>query len=132
MNKFVMKNETPREQLDWGSLGWLCHPPATNNKSLTVLDVELKPGLGHDFHRHPDQEEMIVCVKGQVEQWIEKEKRILGPGDSVYIDANVVHASFNVGSEPANVIAILGPCVGEVGYEVEEVAHLEPWISLRD
>lgn len=131
MNKFVMKADTPRDQLDWGSLAWLAHPPATKNKDLTVLDVELKLGLGHNFHCHPDQEEMIICVKGKVEQWVDQEMRILGPGDSVFIDANVVHASFNVGDGPASVIAILGPCVGEVGYEVEEVADQLPWKTLR-
>ncbi|MEP4077169.1 cupin domain-containing protein [Haloferula sp.] len=127
-----MKTDTPRETLDWGNLGWLSHPPATGNKNLTVIDVEVKPGMGHDFHRHPDQEEVIYCIKGQVEQWIEQEKRILGPGDAVYIDADVVHASFNVGSEPAHLIAILGPCVGEEGYEVVEMAEEAPWNSLRD
>lgn len=131
MNKFVMKAETLREQLDWGSLGWLAHPPTTKNKELTVIDVELKPGLGHDFHKHPDQEEVIICIKGEVEQWIDQEMRVLNPGDAVFIDADVVHASFNMGSEPANVIAILGPCVGEAGYEVEEVADQPPWNSLR-
>lgn len=132
MNKFVMKSETPRENLDWGNLGWLCHPPATDNKQLTVIDVDLYPGMGHDFHRHPDQEELIIVIKGEVEQWVNDEKRILGPGDSVYIDANVVHASFNVGSENAHLIAILGPCVGEQGYEVEELADQAPWNTLRN
>ena len=126
-----MKSETPRENLNWGNLGWLCHPPSTDNKQLTVIDVDLYPGMGHDFHRHPDQEEMIIVIKGEVEQWINDEKRILGPGDSVYIDANVVHASFNVGSANAHLIAILGPCVGEQGYEVEELADQSPWNTLR-
>ena len=131
MNKFVMKSETPREELDWGSLGWLCHPPVTGNKNLTVIHAELKPGMGHNFHRHPDQEEMIYCISGQVEQWVNQEKQILRAGDAVYIDADVVHASFNVSSEPAQIIAILGPCVGEQGYEVVEMGEQAPWNTLR-
>jgi len=131
MNKFIMKSDVPRETLDWGVLGWVSNPPNTHNKHLTVLDVELLPGLGHDFHKHPDQEEVIFVIKGKVEQWIGQEMRILGPGDSIYIDADVVHASFNVGDEPASVLAILGPCVGDVGYEVTEVANEAPWNSLR-
>ena len=127
-----MKADTPREHLDWGNLGWLSHPPVTGNKNLTVIDVELISGMGHDFHRHPDQEEVIYCIKGEIEQWVGDEKRILGPGDSVYIDADVVHASFNVGTEPAQLLAILGPCVGEMGYEVVEMADEAPWNSLRD
>ena len=60
MKKFIIRSETPRDQLDWGTLGWLSNPPTTNNKDLTVIDVELFPGKGHDFHKHPDQEEVIV------------------------------------------------------------------------
>ena len=131
MKKFIIRSETPCDMLDWGSLGWLSNPPTTNNKQLTVIDVELLPGKGHNFHKHPDQEEVIVCVKGNVEQWVGQEKRILSPGDAVYIDADEVHATFNEGAEPAFVLAILGPCVGEIGYEVVEVADQAPWNSLR-
>ena len=131
MNKFVLSSETPRDTLDWGTLAWLSHPPATDNKHLTVIDVELLPGKGHDFHKHPDQEEVIVCVTGTVEQWIGEEKRILKPGDAAYIDADVVHASFNDSNESAYVLAILGPCVGEIGYELVDVANEAPWNSLR-
>ena len=131
MRKFAMKSETERETLDWGTLGWLSHPPATNNKQLTVIDVELLPGKGHDFHKHPDQEEVIVCVKGTVEQWVGDQMRMLAPGDAAYIDADEVHATFNNGDESAFVLAILGPCVGNEGYELVEVADQAPWNTMR-
>ena len=131
MKKFIFRSETPRDQLDWGTLGWLSNPPTTNNKDLTVIDVELFPGKGHNFHKHPDQEEVIVCVKGNLEQWIGEEMRMLKPGDAAFIQADEVHATFNLGDETAHVLAILGPCVGEIGYEVVEVADQAPWNNLR-
>lgn len=131
MKRFLMQSETPRDQLDWGSLGWLSNPPVTGSEYLTVIDVELLPGNGHDFHKHPDQEESIVCVRGTVEQWVDQERRMLSPGDAVFIPADCVHATFNEGDEPAKVIAILGPCVGEIGYELVDVADQAPWNSLR-
>ena len=57
--------------------------------------------------------------------------RILGPGDSVFIGADVVHASFNVGESDAKLLAILGPCVGDQGYELVDVASEAPWKDLR-
>jgi quercetin dioxygenase-like cupin family protein len=129
--KFVIASETKPEVLDWGRLGWLSNPPATGAKHLTVIDVTLSPGKGHDFHKHPDQEEVILVIAGKVEQWVDREKRILGPGDSAYIPADVVHASFNVGDGEAKVAAILGPCVGEIGYELVDVAGEAPWKTLR-
>ncbi len=131
MSQFIPKSDVTRETLEWGILGWTNHPPLTGTKQLTVLDVALTPGNGHGFHKHPDQEEVIFVVSGTIEQWIEREKQILEAGDAVYIDAGVVHASFNVGDGDAQLLAILGPCVGDSGYEIEVVADQEPWKNLR-
>lgn len=128
---FTIASETEPEILDWGRLRWLCNPPSTGAKDLTVIDVTLLPGKGHNFHKHPDQEEVILCVAGSVEQWVDREKRILGPGDSAFIPAGVVHASFNAGSAEAKVVAILGPCKGAIGYEVVEMGGEAPWSTLR-
>lgn len=132
MNKFVLKSETPREELDWGTAAWLCHPAATQNKQLTIIHAEYLPGKGHDFHHHPEQEEMIYCLSGQIEQWVGEEKQVLNAGDAVFIEAGTVHASFNRSSEPAVFLAALGPCIGEQGYSVVEVGNEEPWKSLRN
>jgi quercetin dioxygenase-like cupin family protein len=129
--KFVIARETKPEVLDWGRLAWLSNPPNTGAKDLTVIDVTLLPGKGHDFHKHPDQEEVIYVVAGRVEQWVDREKRSLGPGDSAFIPAGVVHASFNTGDAEAKVVAILGPCVGSIGYELVDVAGEAPWKGLR-
>lgn len=129
--KFALAKDTPPEILDWGQLRWMCNPPTTGARQLTVIDVTLSPGKGHDFHKHPDQEEVIFVTGGKVEQWVDREKRILGPGDSAFIPADMVHASFNVGDTDARIVAILGPCVGEIGYELVDVAGEAPWKGLR-
>jgi quercetin dioxygenase-like cupin family protein len=129
--KFVIASETTPEVLDWGKLAWLSNPQNTGAGQLTVIGVGLAPGKGHDFHKHPDQEEVIYVVAGKVEQWIDRDKRILVPGDSAFIPAGMVHASFNIGDGNASMVAILGPCVGETGYELVDVAGEAPWKTLR-
>jgi quercetin dioxygenase-like cupin family protein len=129
--KFVKESDVEREELDWGGLGWISRPPATGAEALTVLDVTLDPGHGHDFHVHPDQEEVIVVQAGEIEQWLESEKSMLGPGEAVFIGAGTVHASFNTGGETARLTVALGPCAGEGGYELVDVSGEEPWRSLR-
>ena len=114
MSKFILKSEIKSEELDCGKLAWLSHPPITKNKQLTVIDVSILSGKGHDFHCHPNQEEVIFVISGQIEQWFEKEKKILNPGDSIYIDPNIIHASFNTGDEEAKLLVIIRPCVGDV------------------
>lgn len=129
--KFVLASEVRPEVLDWGQLRWLSNPPTTGARELTVINVTLQPGKGHNFHHHPDQEEVIFVVAGRVEQWLNRESRMLGPGDSVFIPAAMVHASFNAGEGEANLVAILGPCTGATGYEVVDVAGEAPWNGLR-
>ena len=129
--KFVFKQDVEWDELDWGKLGWISRPANTGSANLTVLDVVFKAGGGHAFHKHPNQEEVITVISGEIEQWLEDEMQILRPGDSIYIDADVVHASFNMSEEPAKLIVVLGPSDGANGYEVDEVADQAPWKDLR-
>ena len=69
---FRPAGDVQRDTLDWGVLGWTSGP-AQGASRLTVLDVTLEPGFGHDFHKHADQEEVIVVQAGQIEQWLEEE-----------------------------------------------------------
>jgi len=129
---FLPAAEIVREQLDWGWLGWCSRPAGTGAKNVVAIEVTLAPGGGHAFHKHPQQEEVIYVIEGEVEQWREEENRMLGPGDSVFLPAGTVHASFNTGDANAKLLAILGPSIGDGnGYEVVEVADQPPWRDLR-
>ena len=106
--------------------------PRSGSRHLVVMDVTLEPGGGHDFHRHPGQEEMIIVKQGEITQFIEQESTTLGPEDSVFIEADLVHASFNDGDETAHLQVIIAPSLGEgSGYGLEDVSGEEPWRSLR-
>lgn len=129
--KFVTRQALVTDQLDWGSIAWHSRPEFTQCRELVLLEVCIQPGKGHNFHRHPRQEEIIFVLEGQIEQWIGQEKSKLGPGDSAFIGAGVVHASFNTGQQEVRLLAILGPSVGAEGYELEEVYEQAPWNSLR-
>ena len=131
MSTFVKQADIAVDHLDWGDIGWRARPANTGCKTFVVMDVSLEPGFGHDFHKHPEQDEMIIVKAGQIEQWIGEERTMLGVGDSVYLDADVVHASFNVGSETAHLQVVLAPAVGDEGYQLVDVSAEQPWASLR-
>ncbi|MFW6250998.1 MAG: cupin domain-containing protein, partial [Alkalispirochaetaceae bacterium] len=59
---FVPKSEMVRESFDWGEIAWASRPQNTESKQLAILDVTITPGMGHNFHRHPEQEEMIYVL----------------------------------------------------------------------
>ena len=131
MSSFVKQTDGRQEQFEWGVIGWRLVPDK-GSKHLVVMDVTLEPGGGHDFHRHPGQEEMIIVKQGQITQFIEQESTTLGAGDSVYLDEGVIHASFNDGSETAHLQVVISPSLGEgSGYGLEDVSGEDPWASLR-
>src|SRR6266568_4966596 len=127
MSSFVKQPEVRQESFDWGVIGWRLTPDK-GSKHLVIMDVTLDPGEGHDFHRHPGQEEMIIVKQGTVTQYLEREAAELSSGDSVYIDADVVHASFNHGPEQAHFLVVIGPSLGEGGYGLVDVSGEEPWV----
>ena len=128
---FVTRATLEKTELAWGSTAFVSNPTTTQAKLITVMEVILHPGQGHNFHKHPDQEEVIAVVEGRIEQWLEDQRQELGPGEAVFIPADVVHASFNVGDGPAKLTVVLAPCVGESGYVAVEVADQAPWNTLR-
>jgi len=131
MSTFVKHEDVKQERFDWGTIGWRCRPSNTGARQLVVMDVTLEPGEGHPFHRHDGQEEMIIVKQGSITQYLEREFTTLGPGDSIYIDGGVVHASYNDGGETAHLQVVIGPSIGEEGYRLVDVSAEEPWSSLR-
>lgn len=131
MSRFIRTGDVRIEEFDWGTIGWRL-VPAAGAEHLVVMDVALIPGGGHDFHRHPGQEEMIIVRRGKITQYIEQDSAQLGPGDSVFLEAGVVHASFNDESEPAELQIAIGPSIGgDTGYGIEDVSGEPPWSGLR-
>ena len=132
MSSFVKQSDVDQESFDWGVIGWRL-TPKTGAKHLVIMDVTLEPGEGHAFHKHPGQEEMIIVKQGEITQFIERDSTTLKPGDSVFLDADVVHASYNDAGETAHLQVVIGPSLGEgSGYGLEDVSGEEPWASLRN
>ena len=128
--KHISASEIVIEQVNWGQLAWVSRPAATHSRNITEIIVTLEPGFGHNFHKHPQQEEVIYVLSGQVDQWLQTKKQTLFPGDATFVGKDVVHATFNTSKEPARFLVVLSPAIGEGGYEMVDVANEAPWIDL--
>jgi quercetin dioxygenase-like cupin family protein len=127
---FRMAADNPPGDEGWVTRRWVCHPASTGAKQLTVVDATLAPGQAHSFHSHPNQEEVVFVIAGKVEQWVDREKRVLSFGDAAFIPAGMIHASFNAGEGDARLVAIFGPSIGE-GFETIDMSGEAPWKALR-
>ena len=127
---FVTRAELQVEPSPWGPHEWLSRPGLTAAEQLLMVRVLMPPGRAHQFHRHPAMEEVIYVVSGRAEQWVDRDKRLLGPGDIAHIPADVVHGTYNAGNETLVFLAILAPAKFE-GPALIDVHLEEPWRSLR-
>ncbi|MEW6301875.1 MAG: cupin domain-containing protein [Verrucomicrobiota bacterium] len=128
--RFVTAREANTESFEGRVNSWLCRPDLVAADKLQLCRASLPPGQGHNFHRHPDLEEIIYVLEGEVEQWVEREKQVLKPGEVAHIPANIVHATFNVGKGTATILAILSPGA-PAGPFLVDMSGEEPWKSLR-
>src|SRR5262245_12466131 len=128
--RFVTADGAIVEPSPWGPHEWLCRPGLTEARDLQLVRVTMPPGKGHAFHRHPAMEEIIYVVAGRAEQWVGRDNRVLGPGEIAHIPKDVVHGTYNAGSEPLVFLAILSPAIFD-GPALVDVSREEPWASLR-
>ena len=129
-NTFISLSELQVEPSPWGPHEWLSRPGLTAAEQLLMVRVLMPPGRAHQFHRHPAMEEIIYVVSGTAEQWVGRQKQLLGPGDIAHIPADVVHGTYNAGSETLVFLAVLAPAKFE-GPALIDVHLEEPWRSLR-
>ncbi len=128
--RFISLGDAEVEKLPGKTHFWYCKPGMVRDTNLMFVRAQLPPGEAHRFHHHPRMEEILYVLSGRAEQWVEKEKRLLGPGDSVYIEAGIVHATYNAGKDVLDFLAILSPGKAE-GPGTVDVSDQEPWKSLR-
>jgi quercetin dioxygenase-like cupin family protein len=129
-HRFVTAGEAQIEDAPWGPHHWLCRPGLTEAEQLMLVRVHMPPGTGHAFHRHPSMEEIIYVIEGRAEQWVDRESRMLGPGEIAHIPADMVHGTYNDGDDTLVFLAILSPAKFE-GPALIDVSDHEPWKSLR-
>ena len=128
--RFVTAEDLQVEDSPWGPHEWLSRPGLTDAEGLLLVRVRMPPGKAHRFHRHPEMEEIIYIESGTAEQWVHGESRSLGPGEIAHVPADVVHGTYNAGSETLVFLAILSPA-GAPGPDIVDVSGEEPWRSLR-
>ncbi len=128
--RFVTEKEVVVDQLPWGPHDWLCRPDIVEADKLLLVRVHMPAGKGHAFHTHPEMEEIIYVLEGTAEQWVDREKRILGAGQMAHIPMGMVHGTYNPGPATLRFLAILSPAKIK-GPPLIDVSQDEPWKSMR-
>ena len=104
------EEQTTRE-FNWGTINWLDSAELTGTGSLTVGEVTIYRGEQNTEHYHPNCDESLYLLSGELEHSIGSEARTLTPGDLIHIPAGDRHQATSTGSEDA--IAVIVYDTGE-------------------
>ena len=85
-------------------------------RQLCIFDQFCDPGLGAPTHIHV-VEEVLEVFAGRAEIWIEDDKQIVEPNQSVLIPAGARHGFRNIGTETLHVRATLAAAIFEAQYD---------------
>ncbi len=129
--RFVTRDTVQVEELPWGPHEWVSRQGLTEAEKLMLVRVTMPPGKAHKFHRHPAMEEIIYILEGKAEQWVDRDRQTLVPGDAAHIPVDVVHGTYNAGDTDLIFLAILSPAVFE-GPALVDVSGEAPWSHLRE
>jgi oxalate decarboxylase/phosphoglucose isomerase-like protein (cupin superfamily) len=110
-NKDVINaGKIPTHTFDWGAIKWFVTPGMTPGAAMTLGEVVLLPGQGHDRHNHPNSEEVLYVLSGEGEQMLDDEKPFpVRTGDMIYVPTAVFHSTHNTGWSPLRLLAIYNP-----------------------
>ena len=128
--RFVTPAQARVHYAPWGKHVWLSEPALTGTTSLTLIRVNMPRGTGHQFHVHPELDEIIYVVDGVAEQWVDRDRRRLRKGEIAYIPKGVVHATYNSTKRPLTFLAILSPAASK-GPAVIDYSNKDPWRTLK-
>lgn len=92
------------ESYSWGEVRWM-HSAETGAEKLSVGEMVISPGGQNRRHYHPNCEEVLYVVSGEIDHTFEDSKPVrLKAGMSVLSPPGMPHNSKCVSKEPARML----------------------------
>jgi len=115
--KVVDSADVPTQEFAWGKIAWL-HNGETGAEGLTVGEVIINPGQANAVHAHPNCEEVLYLISGELEHTCGDEGPYhLKPGMSIRIPKGVRHNAHCTSAEPARMLVAYSSAYRQVSNE---------------
>ncbi|TYC65152.1 cupin domain-containing protein [Stappia sp. BW2] len=76
---------------------------------MSIVDSVSPPGSGPPRHIHEDADETFVLLTGDCEFWLEGERSVRGPGQTMFVPKGREHTFRVVSDLPSRHLVILSP-----------------------
>ena len=83
---------------------WLFSGQTAPGAEQTLGYVVIEPGAKNPLHAHPNCEEVLYLISGQLDHSLGDEVYRLNPGDAIRVPAGVKHDARSVGDSPAEMV----------------------------
>ena len=102
---FIKRNEQKSEAFAQGMTMRVMAGAGTGSEMLHVTDVSAPPGSRTDYHLHPECEQSILVLQGDLQIRLSKRMFTAKSGDCVFVGKSQAHGTANVTSDDARFIA---------------------------
>lgn len=100
----LVVDDQQAHQFSWGSIQWLCSGGLFPDAQQTFGFVQIKPGQKNPLHHHPNSDEVLYLLEGELSHSLGDEVYHLVPGMSIHIPQGVPHDAINTGDQVARML----------------------------
>lgn len=91
-------------QFPWGSIQWLCSGQLFPDAQQTFGHVQIKPGQKNPLHHHPNSDEILFLMEGELLHSLGGQIYHLKPGMTIHIPQGVDHDARNPTDQVAKML----------------------------
>ena len=102
------------EPQSWGRLEWMVSRAQANSDVLTVGKCFINPGEQNPPHHHPNCDEVLHVLHGEIVHRVDDDFLEMSPGDTISIPQGRVHNARNVGDDVAEFVIVFSTADREV------------------
>ena len=108
----------PYATKDGSEIRELMHPSIHGNRSQSLAEASVAPGVTTRLHRHRLSEELYHITAGYGRMTLGEERFDVVPGDTICIPPDTPHCIENTGSEPLRLLCCCAPAYAHADTEL--------------
>jgi quercetin dioxygenase-like cupin family protein len=94
------------EPTRWGRLVWMVAGRLHNSANLTVGKCYIAPGSANPRHYHPNCDEVLHVLEGDIEHSLNDDRFRLSAGETINVPMGTMHNARNLGTEEAVLLIV--------------------------
>ena len=103
-NFTAITNLDHANRFDWGAIQWLVSGELMDGANITFGFVEIEPGRKNPRHYHPNSDEVLYLIEGELRHTVGENTYQLTAGTAIFIPQHAPHDAFNPGTKTARMV----------------------------